>query len=193
MTWRSLRKLPWWRIVVGGAHVGALRIKLLIQNPRGVELHFEDERFVPIELGGVPHDCMAGDYLVANGDGSLVVVGRDVFESIARPLPDGVEPMMDFGDALRALQAGCRVARAGWNGKGMWLSLSAAPSGNGIALARSVPADAFWSANNRAYAEENGGFATVLPCITMKTATGEILMGWLASQSDMLAKDWVLA
>ena len=25
---------------------------------------------------------------------------------------------------------------------------------------------------------------------TMKTATGEILMGWLASQTDMLAEDW---
>lgn len=30
----------------------------------------------------------------------------------------------------------------------------------------------------------------VLPSITMKTATGEILMGWLASQTDMLAEDW---
>ena len=40
------------------------------------------------------------------------------------------------------------------------------------------------------YARKNGGSAVVLPCITMKTATGEILMGWLASQTDMLAEDW---
>jgi len=26
----------------------------------------------------------------------------------------------------------------------------------------------------------------------MKTATGEILMGWLASQTDMLADDWTI-
>jgi hypothetical protein len=26
----------------------------------------------------------------------------------------------------------------------------------------------------------------------MKTATGEILMGWLASQTDMLAEDWAI-
>jgi hypothetical protein len=45
-------------------------------------------------------------------------------------------------------------------------------------------------APNKAYAQENGGNATVLPCITMKTATGEILMGWLASQTDLLADDW---
>lgn len=90
---------------------------------------------------------------------------------------------MDFGDALRALKDGQRVARAGWNGKGMWLALSC----NGT---RQVPADGFWSAHNAEHARENGGTATVLPSITMKTATGEILMGWLASQTDMLAEDW---
>lgn len=28
---------------------------------------------------------------------------------------------MDFGDAIRALKAGAKVARKGWNGKGMFL------------------------------------------------------------------------
>ena len=90
-----------------------------------------------------------------------------------------------FGDALIALKAGKKVARSGWNGKGMWLSLS----GPGV---RSIPAGSFWSENNSAYAASCGGSASVLPCITMKTATGEILMGWLASQTDMLAEDWVV-
>ncbi len=31
--------------------------------------------------------------------------------------------MMDFGKALDILKAGGRVARTGWNGKGMWLVL----------------------------------------------------------------------
>jgi len=96
-----------------------------------------------------------------------------------------------LGWALEQLEAGKRVAREGWNGKGMWLSLSVSYE-NTLAAARSVPADSFWSDNNRDYAKELGGYATVLPCITMKTASGEILMGWLASQSDMLAKDWVV-
>ena len=94
---------------------------------------------------------------------------------------------MDFGDALRALKAGEKVARSGWNGKGMWLSLSGPLGG------RLIPSDAFWSKNNAEYAaqqEQFNGHAIVLPCITMKTATGEILMGWLASQTDMLAEDW---
>jgi hypothetical protein len=89
---------------------------------------------------------------------------------------------MDFGDAIRALKAGKRVARAGWNGKGMWVALS--PGHENLA------AEKFWAGHNRAYAESQGGTAHVLPCFTMKTATGEILMGWLASQADMLADDW---
>lgn len=97
---------------------------------------------------------------------------------------------MDFGDAIRAMKDGKKVARSGWNGKGMWLSLSGHSAGS-----RLVPAEAFWSKNNRDYAsscDAYNGYAKVLPCITMKTATGEILMGWLASQTDMLAEDWVV-
>lgn len=99
---------------------------------------------------------------------------------------------LSFGDALKALKAGQRVARTGWNGKGMWLSLSCAPGGDAAAGRREIAAENFWSSNNSEYARKNGGSAVVLPCITMKTATGEILMGWLASQTDMLADDWMV-
>jgi hypothetical protein len=34
--------------------------------------------------------------------------------------------LLDFGDAIRLLKEGAKVARLGWNGKGMWLSLSGA-------------------------------------------------------------------
>ena len=91
---------------------------------------------------------------------------------------------MSFGDAIVALKAGKKVARAGWNGKGMWLSLSGKLGGS------EVRAENFWSPHNRAFAEQNGGSAVVLPTICMKTASGEILMGWLASQTDVLAEDW---
>lgn len=90
---------------------------------------------------------------------------------------------LTFGLAIEALKAGKRVARSGWNGKGMWLALSCDGS-------RRVPYQSFWSEHNVQHAKEQGGYATVLPSITMKTATGEILMGWLASQTDMLAEDW---
>lgn len=93
---------------------------------------------------------------------------------------------LTFGLAIEAMKAGKKVARAGWNGKGMWLSLSGPLHGRSIAF------ENFWSRNNSEYARQNGGSATVLPSITMKTATGEILMGWLASQTDMLAEDWTI-
>ncbi|RKP44771.1 DUF2829 domain-containing protein [Pararobbsia silviterrae] len=90
---------------------------------------------------------------------------------------------MDIGGAIAALKDGERVARRGWNGKDMWLALSPGVS--------AVPADKFWARPNRAYAASTeSGAADVLPSVTMKTATGEILMGWLASQTDLLANDW---
>lgn len=92
---------------------------------------------------------------------------------------------LDFGQALRAMEeGGKRVKRAGWDGA--WLSVS----GDGV---REIPSSAFWSPNNAAYAaSREGGKAKVLPCITMKTPAGEIMMGWVPTQADMLSEDWEL-
>jgi hypothetical protein len=106
----------------------------------------------------------------------------EVFDRAYRPCS-----AMTFGQAIEALKAGQKVARAGWNGKGMWLSLSGPLEG------RVINADDFWSENNRQWARQFGG-AMVLPSITMKTVNAHgreaILMGWLASQTDMLSEDW---
>lgn len=90
---------------------------------------------------------------------------------------------MNFGHALEALKAGKRVARAGWNGRGMWLALSPG--------AVDLPAASYWSVQNRAFAESNGGSATTRPYITLKTADNEIVP-WVASQSDLLVEDWLI-
>lgn len=91
---------------------------------------------------------------------------------------------MNIGEAIAAMRTGACVAREGWNGKGMWLALSPG--------CFALPAEKFWAKANRDYADANGGEAEVLPCITMKTVSGAILMGWLASQSDLLADDWMI-
>ncbi len=78
--------------------------------------------------------------------------------------------MMDFGDALRAMKAGQRVMRAGWNGKGMWLQLV-----EGYQIA----------------SDPHLLGRRLLPWIGMKTADGAFVP-WLASQTDMLAEDWAL-
>lgn len=94
---------------------------------------------------------------------------------------------MTFGLAIEALKLGMRVARHGWNGKNMWLSLSGKIQG------RKVSHEQFWSENNGDFARlQPDGMAFVLPCITLKTADDKILMGWLASQTDMLADDYYI-
>lgn len=93
--------------------------------------------------------------------------------------------MMTFSKALDAMKAGERVSRAGWNGKGMWICL-----GQG----QTCPADGFWNRHTREFAlSQPGHTAEVLPYFIMKTADDKILMGWLASQSDMVAEDWDIA
>jgi hypothetical protein len=90
--------------------------------------------------------------------------------------------LFDFGLALQAMKCGSRVRRAGWNGKGVWICLGE----GGV-----IPADGFWNPHTKAFAStQPRGVAEVLPYIIMKTADDKILMGWLASQSDMLANDW---
>lgn len=95
-----------------------------------------------------------------------------------------MQELLDFGTALQLMKNGAKVARLGWNGKGMFISVSPGSS--------ALPAAKFWNPNNRDFATAHGGVADVLPCITMKTADDKILMGWLASQSDMLSDDWMV-
>lgn len=110
-------------------------------------------------------------------DGYVSWSPKDVFGRSYWPC-DG----MSFGLALDAMRWGAKVARAGWNGKGMWIAL-----GEG---SKETPAANFWNRHSRAFAEANGGSAEVLPYILFKTADDKILMGWLASQTDILAFDW---
>lgn len=89
----------------------------------------------------------------------------------------------DFGWAIRQLKAGLRVAREGWNGRGMYLWLMPEAT---------VKAEWCREPFLKAEAEANGGEIRALGSIRMRTAEGAILTGWLASQSDMLAEDWFL-
>ncbi len=89
--------------------------------------------------------------------------------------------LKDFGWAIRQLKAGNRVARAGWNGKGMYLWLLPAAM---------VKAEWCREPHLKAMAEANGGEIEALGSIRMMTADKKVLTGWLASQTDILAEDW---
>ena len=120
-------------------------------------------------------------YKVTYPDGYVSWCAKAQFEEAGRPC-DG----MTFGMAIEAMKRGKKVARKGWNGKGMWLCV---PLWDGP---RQIPAVDIWGKPNAEYAEQNGGTAKVMPYVTMKAADGAIVMGWLASQTDMLAEDWVI-
>jgi hypothetical protein len=86
---------------------------------------------------------------------------------------------MDFGMAIVALKRGEAVARKGWNGKGMFLTLQPGSEVNGSDMRND-------NAKNY-YADCK---CKIAPHIDMKAADGTYVVGWLASQTDMLAEDW---
>ncbi len=93
---------------------------------------------------------------------------------------------MNFGEALEALKDGKKVAREGWNGKGMYLYL---------VHGRLVDVDMLQLEAYDALAKDEGamhdtGVVQFLSHIDMRTANGDVCVGWLASQTDMLAEDW---
>ena len=95
---------------------------------------------------------------------------------------------MDFGKALEALKTGKKVARTGWNGKGMYLYLVHGTSVDKENLRN----EASFVLPNDEIAMHGTGVAEFLPHIDMRTANGDVCVGWLASQIDMLAEDWVV-
>ena len=82
---------------------------------------------------------------------------------------------MTFGLAIEAMKHGLKVARSGWNGKGMFLF-----------LAEDIE---FTTKADLSCVSELKGELT-LPSVVMKTADNHFCIGWLASQTDMIAEDW---
>lgn len=89
---------------------------------------------------------------------------------------------MNFGEAIAALKAGKKVARSGWNGKGMFLVLVPGTP-------RVTPRDG--TPYHDAIGDQE---CEILPHIDMWTVNAHgrraFLPGWLASQTDMLSEDW---
>ena len=77
----------------------------------------------------------------------------------------------DFQGALTALKDGRKVARCGWNGKGMFIKLISS-----------------YSIHNPI---SDGKILGLRPFIGMKTVDEEFVP-WVASQTDLLADDWAV-
>lgn len=92
---------------------------------------------------------------------------------------------MNFGLAIEAMIKGFKVARYGWNGKGMFiLHIEGSKK---VTLKEGSPYDKALKNESRVQPDVN-----INPHIDMYTASGEMQPGWLASQTDMLADDWVI-
>lgn len=91
------------------------------------------------------------------------------------PILGGVATF-SFGEAIKYLKRGFKVKRLGWNGKNQYIEL----------------------AENISYVNTND---VVVNCeheaignmAIAFNGTSGVQMGWLASQADMLAEDWIFA
>lgn len=99
-----------------------------------------------------------------------------------------------FSAALEACKNGHRITREGWNGKGMFVFLQR--GSRRVGASDEGPEEAWPSTIDGVPAElfDTGYFGSVtrLPNLAMRSATGSIVTGWLASQTDMLASDWCI-
>lgn len=93
-----------------------------------------------------------------------------------------------FGGALLWLKAGKKVARQGWNGKGMFIALMPALSLPPYSTQEPGP-----KVNDRTakFIGEDTPLESQ-PYIAMFTAEKKWQPGWTASQADLLANDWIV-
>ena len=91
---------------------------------------------------------------------------------------------MRFGEAIECARNGKKIARHGWNGKGMYVYMT---------KGRLVPTDEWvvrMPSQELTEVEKEKGFVNILPHLDMKTAQDTRIIGWSATQTDMLAFDW---
>ena len=106
------------------------------------------------------------------------ITSASALEPTEPPAPSEPPSGFSFGEALELLEQGAAMARSGWNGKGMFIYH--VPAGN--YPAKSLVAKAHWG-------EET--LVPYRPYLAIKSVDG-MVVPWLASQTDLLAKDWAL-
>ena len=146
----------------------------MVQAERALRVTDQWGKKTVISMEGVPViepfcDVEEG-YKVVYRDGYESWSPKEVFEEAYRET-DG----MSFGLAIEAAKIGKRIARKGWNGRNQYVQLATCISyvtfDGGII-----------NANHDAIGNKSLAFV----------GTSGVQMGWLASQADMLADDWMI-
>lgn len=84
---------------------------------------------------------------------------------------------MNFGDALQLLKDGQKIARFGWNGKGMFVYL--------------VPANSYPPSTQAAKDYYKGELVPYNAYFAIKN-TDDTISTWVPSVNDTLAEDWMV-
>lgn len=109
-------------------------------------------------------------------DYTLKFIMRDEWEIVGETdVKDLNIQTFSFGEAIRRLKAGQKVARKGWNGKSQCIELASNISY--VNAGKEIVNCEHNDIGNKAIAF---------------VGTSGVQMGWLASQADMLAEDWVI-
>ncbi len=131
------------------------------------------------------HKPEVGGYYVVYNDDYASYSPKEAFEEGYAELDDKGKVSQSapssskgtFGWALDILKEGKKVCRSGWNGKKMFIYLQ--------------PGSIITKEQGRnEHLKSMEGDIVINSHIDMKTADGSICIGWLASQTDMLADDW---
>ena len=91
---------------------------------------------------------------------------------------------MRFGEAIECARRGKRIARKGWNGKNMYVYMT---------KGRTIPIECWkpmLSSQELTEVEIERGDVIINAHLDMMNAQGTRIIGWSATQTDMLADDW---
>ena len=106
-------------------------------------------------------NIMSDEWIPANGQNCPILGGKATF---------------NFGEAIKYLKRGMKVAREGWNGKNQYIQLATSIS--------------YKTADDEIVNCEHDTIGNMAVAFV---GTSGVQMGWLASQADMLAEDWIFA
>ena len=130
---------------------------IIMHTKDGEELDILETQVVEYTLGNILSD----EWIVADENNCPELGGEATFS---------------FGEAIKYLKRGMKVARKGWNGKKQYIQLA-----SGIS---------YKTADNQIVNCEHDAIGNKAVAFV---GTSGVQMGWLASQADMLAEDWVFA
>lgn len=147
-------KLPSW---AGYWYWSKDKQTIIMHTKDGVDMDIRETHIPDYTFGNVCSD----EWILADGENCPELGGEATFS---------------FGEAIKYLKRGMKVARKGWNGKKQYIQLA-----TGISY-KTADGDIV---NCEHDAIGNMAIAFV--------GTSGVQMEWLASQADMLAEDWVFA